>query len=86
MDEKGAQVITVTDRKKTCVTGVSDVDGVTTEKIVFTLVGNKKVVILGSGLKMAGFSKQSATLFIDGTVSEIRYAGEKNGFLKRLVK
>ena len=86
MTEQNAHVLTVTDRKKTCVTGVSEVDGVTSEKITFTLIGDKRMIIQGENLKMAGFSKQSATLLIDGTVNEIRYAGAKGNLLKKLVK
>lgn len=86
MDDKSAHVLTITDRKKTCVTGVSEVDGVTSERIIFTLIGGKRVIILGNSLKMAGFSKQNATLMIDGTVNEIRYAGEKSTLLKKLIK
>lgn len=85
MDEKNAHTLTVTDQKKICATGVDEVDGVTNERVIFTLIGKKKVVITGTSLKMAGFSKQSGTLLIDGNIVNIKYAGEA-GILKKLIK
>jgi len=86
MVENNEQILTVTDRKTACITGVSEVDGVTSERIIFTLIGDKRVIITGSSLKMTGFSKQTTTLTISGTINEIKYSGEKNNFLKRLIK
>lgn len=86
MEEKHEHTLTVTERKRVCVTGVSEVNGVTSERIVFTLTGGKRVQISGTMLKMSGFSKQSTALSIEGNIAEIRYYGEKGGMLKRLLK
>lgn len=86
MDEKNTHTLTVTDQKKMCVTGVDEVDGVTSERVIFTLFGKKRLVITGNSLKMSGFSKQSGTLYIDGNICDIKYAGDKTGILKKLIK
>lgn len=85
MDEKSTRTLTVTDQKKACVTGVAEVNGVTQERIIFTLDNDKKITVTGNALKIVGFSKQTTTLFIDGNINEIKYHDDKN-VIKRLFK
>ena len=42
--------------------------------------------MIGENLKMGAFSKQTGTFFVDGTINELKYQGEKTAILKRLLK
>lgn len=85
MEEK-LHALTLAERKKCCATGVAEVDGMSDEKITVTLFSGERVSIVGKGLKIANFSKQTGALAIDGEVNCVQYLGEKVSFFKKLLK
>lgn len=77
--------ITVTDRKKLSMTGVSKVDGATeTEISLTTCLG--RLIITGSELKIAKFDDADGNLSITGNVDALKYTGAKVPLLKRIFK
>ncbi len=85
MEEK-LHSLTLAERKKCCATGIAEVNGMSDEKIVVTLLSGERVNITGKGLKIVNFSKQTGSLAIDGEVNRVQYFGEKISFLKKLLK
>lgn len=53
-------------------------------KIVLALLGGGKVNVVGSGLKITGFSKASGAFTAEGTVTGITYGGK--GFAAKIFK
>ena len=86
MSEKLEHSITVTQAKKVAVSGVCEVEAVGEQRVVMSIVGGKRLTILGENLKMGAFSKQTGTFFVEGTINELKYQGEKTAILKRLLK
>lgn len=86
MEEKIKHSLTIIDRKNIQITGVSEVDVVTEEKITLTLFNKSRLIIYGNSLKIGCFSKQNGSLQADGTVCKTEYAAEKTSIIKKLLK
>ena len=86
MDEIKIHTVTIEARKKICITQVSEVEGVTEERIKLVIVGGKKLSVFGSLLKMGAFSKQTGVFWAEGNIDEIKYSGEKGSLVKKLLK
>ncbi len=85
-NEKCEHSLSVIERKRFCATCVKDVNDLSAEKIVLTLFSGARMIVLGEGLKIAAFSRQSGQLTVDGLINDIKYAGEKIPLLKKLIK
>ena len=84
MQENHQHSICIEQRKNITVTGVESVSAFSEVKIVLTLLHGDKLQVIGSGLKIVGFSKTSGTFTAEGTVSGVSYGGKS--FAARLFK
>lgn len=76
--------ITIEQRKRLSVNAVDSVVAFSEVKIVLSLVGGERLSIIGSSLKIVGFSKTNGTFLAEGTVTGVQYGGK--GFVARLFK
>ncbi len=86
MEDNKLHSITLEGQRKICITAVSEVESITTESIKLIITGGKRLIVSGSNLKMGAFSKQSATFSAEGVINEIKYAGQKTTFMKKILK
>lgn len=63
-------------RKNLSVTGVESVSSFSEVKIALILVGGERLQVLGTGLKIVGFSKANGNFQAEGEVSGITYGGK----------
>ncbi len=67
----------VLEQKKTLsVSGVESVASFSEAKIVLSLLGGERMSVIGSGLKIIGFSKTNGSFTAEGTVMGISYGGK----------
>ena len=80
-----SHAISMTDRKKASVTGVSKVDCASeTEIVLTTCLG--RLVINGTSLQIVKFDDSDGNLALTGNVDSIKYAQAKQPLLKRIFK
>ncbi|MBQ9728244.1 MAG: hypothetical protein IJV85_01470 [Clostridia bacterium] len=84
MQETGKHSVIIEQRKALTVSGVESVAAFSEVKIVLTLLGGEKMQVVGSDLKISGFSKTSGTFTAEGTVTSVSYGGKS--FASRLFK
>ena len=84
MQEQHHHSVTIEQRKTITVSGVESVSAFSEVKIILTLLHGDKLQVIGSGLKIVGFSKTSGTFTAEGTVSGVSYGGKS--FAARLFK
>ena len=84
MQENHQHSICIEQRKNITVTGVESVSAFSEVKIVLMLLHGDKLQVIGSGLKIIGFSKTNGTFTAEGTVSGVSYGGKS--FAARLFK
>ena len=63
-------------RKNLSVNGVESVASFSEVKISLTLLGGERMSVIGSGLKITGFSKANGTFTAEGDVMGISYGGK----------
>ena len=63
-------------RKNLSVNGVESVASFSEVKISLTLLGGARMSVIGSGLKITGFSKANGTFTAEGDVMGISYGGK----------
>ena len=63
-------------RKNLSINGVESVSSFSEVKIVLTLLGGERVIVVGSGLKITGFSKANGTFTAEGEVVGVSYGGK----------
>ena len=63
-------------RKNLSVSGVESVSSFSEVKIALTLLGGERMHVIGSGLKITGFSKTSGTFTAEGEIVGISYGGK----------
>jgi hypothetical protein len=63
-------------KKNLSVNGVESVCSFSEAKLSLLLVGGERMNVLGSGLKITGFSKTSGTFTAEGDVMAISYGGK----------
>lgn len=73
------------EQRKISLTQVSSVDGFN-EEILRLTIKNKKVVIKGSGLKIAQFDKGNGNFIAEGNIYQIIFMGEKKPIMKKIFK
>ncbi len=84
MQENHQHSICIEQRKNITVTGVESVSAFSEVKIILMLLHGDKLQVIGSGLKIIGFSKTNGTFTAEGTVSGVSYGGKS--FAARLFK
>ena len=82
--QKDVHQITLTQKKEVVVTAVEGVLSFSESKIALSLIGGGKLFVAGSGLKIAGFSKENGLFSASGTLTGISYGG--NGFASKLFR
>ena len=63
-------------RKSLSISGVESVGSFSEVKIVLVLVGGERLSVVGSGLKITGFSKASGSFTAEGEILGIPYGGK----------
>ena len=76
MQETSQHSICIEQRKNIAISGVESVSAFSEVKIMLTLIGGDKLQVIGSGLKIIGFSKTSGTFTAEGNVNGVQYGGK----------
>ena len=63
-------------RKNLSVSGVESVSSFSEVKIALVLLGGERMSVIGSGLKITGFSKTNGTFTAEGEIVGISYGGK----------
>ena len=86
MQEQGISKhsVNIEQRKLITVSGVESVTAFSEVKIVLALLGNERLQIVGSGLKITGFSKTSGSFTAEGEFMGLSYGGKS--FAARIFK
>lgn len=71
-------------RKKISVSAVESVISFSEVKIVLALLGGERLTIIGTELKINGFSKTNGNFSAEGTVVSVAYGGKS--FVSKLFK
>ncbi|MBQ8395050.1 MAG: YabP/YqfC family sporulation protein [Clostridia bacterium] len=82
--QENKHTVIIEQRKTLSVSAVESVVAFSEVKIVLALMGGGKVNVVGSGLKITGFSKASGSFTAEGTVTGITYGGK--GFAAKIFK
>ena len=67
MQEQHKHSVTIERRKNITVSGVESVTAFSEVKITLALLGGQKMQVVGSGLKITGFTKSSGTFTAEET-------------------
>ena len=68
--------VTIEQQKTISVSGVDGVLSFSESKITLALLGGKKMYLTGTGLKITGFSKQTAVFTATGTLYQLSYGNK----------
>lgn len=68
--------VVIEQRKNLLVSAVESVVAFSEVKIVLALLGGERMHVVGSGLKITGFSKTSGAFSAEGTVTGVSYGGK----------
>ena len=79
--------VTLTDRKRLCLTGVEDVDCFN-EQLVVLRTSQGTLTVAGAGLNVSRLSLEDGRGEVEGPVDALEYSGgkKKGGFLGRLLR
>lgn len=84
MQENNRHSIQIEQRKNISVSAVESVVAFSEVKIVLSLIGGEKLTVIGTDLKITGFSKTNGSFVAEGTVVSVTYGGKS--FVSRLFK
>ena len=73
--QENKHIVTVEQRKNITVSAVESVVAFSEVKIVLALNGGDKLCIIGTGLKITGFSKSSGAFSAEGKIVGLSYGG-----------
>lgn len=76
--------VCIEQRKNITVSGVESVAAFSEVKIALRLLDGEKMYVVGSALKITGFSKASGSFTAEGTISGVSYGGKS--FAARLFR
>jgi hypothetical protein len=74
--QENKHIVTIEQRKILMVNAVESVVAFSEVKIILSLLGGERMSVVGSGLKITGFSKTSGTFAAEGTITSISYGGK----------
>ena len=84
-ENQGAKhTLSIEQRKFLTVSAVESVVAFSEVKIVLSLIGGDRLSVIGSGLKITGFSKSSGSFTAEGTLTGVQYGGKN--FAARIFK
>lgn len=69
-------LVTIEQKKFLTVSAVESVVAFSEVKIVLALLGNSRLTIVGTGLKITGFSKATGAFTAEGSVVGVNYGGK----------
>ena len=75
-NENNEHIVNIERRKRITVSGVESVVAFSEIKIVLMLLGGERVFVVGTGLKITGFSKTNGVFTAEGSVSGVSYGGK----------
>ena len=78
--------VTVESRARITITGVLEVLSFSDKEIVLKLKDNKRIVVVGSNLKIVCFDNKNGNFTAQGLVDEFKYKGVQEGVLKKVFK
>lgn len=84
MQENSKHSVILEQRKNLSINGVESVVAFSEVKITLALLGGERMNVIGTGLKISGFSKTNGTFTAEGEVSGISYGGKS--FAARIFK
>lgn len=84
MQENNNHSIQIEQRKKISISAVESVVSFSEVKIVLALVGGERLTVIGTDLKIIGFSKTNGSFSAEGTVVSVAYGGKS--FVAKLFK
>lgn len=76
MQENGKHSIELVQKKSLSVSGVESVVSFSEVKIVLSLLEGERLSVVGSGLKITGFSKQSGAFTAEGEFLGVSYGAK----------
>jgi hypothetical protein len=82
--QENKHIVTIEQRKNITVSAVESVVAFSDVKIVLALLGGEKMHVVGTGLKIIGFSKTSGAFSAEGSVTGISYGGKN--FMSKIFK
>ena len=82
--QENKHIVTIEQRKNITVSAVESVVAFSEVKIVLALLGGVKMHVVGTGLKIIGFSKTSGAFSAEGSVTGISYGGKN--FMSKIFK
>ncbi len=68
--------VVIEQKKSISVNGVESVTSFSEVKIVLSILGGERMQVIGSGLKITGFSKSNGNFTAEGEVMGISYGGK----------
>ena len=68
--------VVIEQRKSITISAVESVIAFSEVKIVLSLLGGGRMQVLGTGLKITGFSKTSGAFTAEGTLTSVSYGGK----------
>ncbi|MBQ8283562.1 MAG: hypothetical protein IJX75_00565 [Clostridia bacterium] len=84
MQENVIHSVVIEQKKTLTISGVESVAAFSEVKIVLSLIGGERMHVVGSGLKITGFSKTSGSFTAEGTIMGVSYGGKS--FAARIFK
>ena len=82
--QDGKHIVTIEQKKFLTITAVESVIAFSEVKITLALQGGAKMTIVGTGLKITGFSKATGVFTAEGTVVGVHYGAKS--FASRFFK
>ena len=82
--QENKHIVTIEQRKNITISAVESVVAFSEVKILLALLGGEKMHVVGTGLKITGFSKTSGTFTAEGSVTGISYGGKS--FISKIFK
>ncbi len=79
------QSVLIENQKKITLSGVLSIEGFTTQQIILELVSGK-IIVFGSNLKIAGFTKSGGQFVAIGNIKGMRFCNKQDKLLKRILK
>lgn len=76
MQENLKHSVNIEQRKSISVTGVESVVAFSEVKIILKLQDNQRMHVVGTGLKIIGFSKTNGTFLAEGSITGMTYGGK----------
>ena len=74
--QENKHTVTIEQRKYLTVNAVESVVAFSEVKIMLSLIGGERMSVIGSGLKITGFSKTNGTFAAEGTFTSVSYGGK----------